>query len=87
MEDRQDNMKNDKNDKSKRPGDESIFDQFYDMSSVQSSTDMTGLVPRPPLTGADAESYSQIHGIPIPGDPPRKRKEKRERPDEPQSRG
>ncbi len=76
-----------KNDKNKRSGEERIFDQFYDMSSVQSSTEMTGLVPTPPQSEADAESYSQIHGMPIPGDPPRKRKEKKEHPDHPQLGG
>lgn len=72
-----------KNNKTPGPRDHRIYEDFYDATSVQSSTDMTGAVPTPPITENDAESYSQLQGMPIPGDPPRKRIEKKEYPDEP----
>ena len=70
-------------DKNYRPIDDRIYEEFYDMKSVMSSTEMTGLTPTPPLSEEDAESYSEIHGMPVPGDPPRKHREKKENPDEP----
>jgi len=42
------------------------IEQFYDTQSVQSSTEMTGLTPTPPVTEDEAESYSEIHGMPVP---------------------
>ncbi|MEA4895862.1 MAG: hypothetical protein VB064_11470 [Oscillospiraceae bacterium] len=63
--------------------DDRIYQDFYDMNSVMSTTEMTGLTPTPPITEEDAEAYSEIHGMPVPGDPPRKRPERKENPDEP----
>ena len=72
-----------KKDKYPNPDNDRIFDQFYDMTSVQSTTEMTGLTPTPPITEEDAISYSGLHGMPVPGDPPQKRQDKKENPDEP----
>ena len=69
--------------KKHRPIDDRIYEEFYDMKSVMSSTEMTGLTPTPPLSEDDAESYSEIHGLPVPGDPPKKRPEPKENPDVP----
>ncbi|MFB0919389.1 MAG: hypothetical protein QMB62_00680 [Oscillospiraceae bacterium] len=70
-------------DKKRRPIDDRIYENFYDTNSVMSTTEMTGLTPTPPLSEDDAESYSEIHGMPVPGDPPRKRPEPKENPDVP----
>ncbi len=63
--------------------DDRIYDEFYDLKSVMSTTDMTGLTPTLPLSEENAESYSEIHGMPVPGDPPRKKREKNDPPEEP----
>ena len=63
--------------------DDRIYEEFYDMKSVMSTTDMTGLTPTPPLTEEDSESYSEIHGMPVPGDPPKKKRGKNDPPEEP----
>ena len=42
------------------------IEQFYDTQSVQSTTEMTGLTPTPPMSEDEAESYSEIHGMPVP---------------------
>lgn len=39
-------------------------DKFYDMGPVVSSTDCTGLIPTPPASEAEAESYAEIFNIP-----------------------
>ncbi|PKM74012.1 MAG: hypothetical protein CVU91_02935 [Firmicutes bacterium HGW-Firmicutes-16] len=70
-------------DKNHRPIDDRIYEDFYDLRSVMSTTEMTGLTPTPPLSEEDAESYSEIQGMPVPGDPPKKEREKKVIPDEP----
>lgn len=45
-------------------------EQYYDTTSIESTTEMTGAMPTPPLTESEEESYSEIHGMPIPGDVP-----------------
>lgn len=41
-------------------------DQYYDTKSIESSTEMTGLTPTPPLSEDEEESYSEINGLPNP---------------------
>ncbi len=41
-----------------------IFDRYNCMNSVQSSTEMTGLTPTPPMSEDEEESYSEIQSIP-----------------------
>ena len=41
-------------------------EQYYDTKSVESSTEMTGLTPTPPLSEDEEESYSEINGMPSP---------------------
>ena len=41
-----------------------IFDQFYDLTSVESATGLTGMTPALPRTRAELESYEEICGIP-----------------------
>lgn len=41
-------------------------DKFYDVETVVSSGDSTGLVPTPPKSENEAESYSDILNIPQP---------------------
>ncbi len=43
-------------------------DKFFDPNIVVSSTDCTGLIPSPPLSEDEAESYAEIYDIPHPGD-------------------
>ncbi|MCX7715068.1 MAG: hypothetical protein N2171_05015 [Clostridia bacterium] len=38
--------------------------KFFDTDSVASATDCTGLIPTPPVSDAQAESYTQLHSIP-----------------------
>ncbi len=45
-------------------------EQYYDTTSIESSTEMTGFMPTPPITENEAESYSELHGMPIPSDVP-----------------
>lgn len=63
--------------------DDRIYEEFYDLKSVSSSTEMTGLTPTPPLSEEDAESYCEIHGMPVPGDPPKKKRGKNDPPEDP----
>lgn len=51
-------------------------EQYYDTTSIESSTEMTGAMPTPPLSEAEEESYSEIHGMPISGDAPRDTKKR-----------
>ena len=51
-------------------------EQYYDTMSVESSTEMTGIMPTPPLSEAEEESYSEINGMPIPSDMPRDTKKR-----------
>ncbi|NCB74331.1 MAG: hypothetical protein EOM51_06290 [Clostridia bacterium] len=52
-------------------------EQYYDTSSVESSTGMTGLTPTPPLSDEEEESYSDIYGMPTPSTLHKSRKKKK----------
>ena len=41
--------------------------------TVAASTDLTGLVQKPPSDEAEAESYEELHNISLPNVPDRKR--------------
>jgi hypothetical protein len=41
-------------------------DDFFDIETVVSSTECTGLIPTPPLSVAESESYTEIYDIPRP---------------------
>ncbi len=41
-------------------------DSFFDTDTVASSTECTGLIPAPPLSDEEAESYTDIYSIPKP---------------------
>lgn len=41
-------------------------DKFYDVEQVVSSNDCTGLVPTPPKSESEAESFSDLMNIPQP---------------------
>ena len=41
-------------------------DRFYDIESIVSTNDCTGLVPTPPKSEYEAESYSDLLNIPQP---------------------
>jgi hypothetical protein len=41
-------------------------DYFFDMNTVASTTECTGLIPTPPVSEFEAESYTDIYGIPQP---------------------
>ncbi len=43
-------------------------DKFYDMGSVASASDCTGLIPSPPANEGEAESYAELYNIPQPTD-------------------
>lgn len=45
-------------------------EQYYDTNSIQSSTEMTGFMPTPPVSEAEEEAYSELSGMPISGDVP-----------------
>ena len=45
-----------------------IYDQFYNLNSVSSATELTGLIPSLPHTEFEAESYEQVYGVPVPSD-------------------
>ena len=38
-------------------------DRFYNFDTVASATDCTGLIPTPPLSESEAESYGEIYKI------------------------
>lgn len=46
---------------------EEIFDQFYDLNSVASTTELTGMVAALPQSNEEVESYANIQGIPRQG--------------------
>ena len=54
----------------KRPKREDIYYQFYDLQSVQSNTELTGLTPSLPLSDDVAASFGEIYGMPIPDNLP-----------------
>jgi hypothetical protein len=41
-------------------------DKFYDVESVASCNDCTGLMPTPPKSEAEAESYGDLSNVPTP---------------------
>lgn len=53
-----------------KPKREDIYYQFYDLKSVQSTNELTGLTPSLPLSDDDVASYSDIYGMPITDDLP-----------------
>ena len=44
-------------------------DKFYEMGSVASASDCTGLIPTPPTSESEAESYAELLNIPQPTEP------------------
>lgn len=44
----------------------SNYDKFLDQNTVASSTECTGLIPTPPMSVDEAESYNEIYDIPQP---------------------
>jgi hypothetical protein len=50
---------------------EDFFDQmFFDQEQVVSATECTGLIPTPPQSAEQAESYAQLYHIPQSKDQP-----------------
>lgn len=45
-----------------------IYEQFYNLKSVASASELTGLMPALPMSEDSAASYSQLYGTPIPTD-------------------
>ncbi len=43
-----------------------ILDQYYEIGSVASSTDCTGLMYAPPVSEEELDSYSEINLMPKP---------------------
>lgn len=41
-------------------------DGYLDPEDVVSGTECTGLIPTPPITEAEAESYAQLYTVPKP---------------------
>ena len=54
-------------------------DLYFDLDSVASTTECTGLIPTPPESEAQAESYTDIYAIPRPDKPAIKKKNKKNR--------
>jgi len=52
--------------KNKKMRPKSDDDKFFDLDIVVSSTECTGLIPTPPLSVAETESYTEIYDIPQP---------------------
>lgn len=44
-------------------------DTLFDLDTVASATECTGLVPTPPITENEAESYTDLYSIPQPDGP------------------
>ena len=44
-------------------------DELYDMNTVASATECTGLIPTPPSNEGEAEAYTDIYSIPQPQSP------------------
>ena len=40
--------------------------EYLEDDMVAASTDLTGLIPTPPADEAEAESYADIHKVPVP---------------------
>lgn len=45
-----------------------IYYQFYNMKSVESAGELTGLVPSAPENGYDLAAYAELEGTPVPTD-------------------
>ncbi len=43
-----------------------IYDQFYNLKSVASYTELTGLTPALPMTQEEVGAYEQIYSMPVP---------------------
>ena len=43
-----------------------LEDDLYDMNTVASATECTGLIPTPPGNDSEAEAYTDIYNIPQP---------------------
>lgn len=43
-------------------------DKLIDSDNVASATECTGLIPTPPISEEEAESYTEIYNIPQPKD-------------------
>lgn len=41
-------------------------DDLYDLNTVASSMECTGLIPTPPVSESEAESYTDLYNIPQP---------------------
>lgn len=52
------------NDKKLRP--ESDIDKIIEPDIVVSSTEATGMIPTPPMSEAEAKSYTEIYDVPQP---------------------
>ncbi len=46
--------------------DDDIYEQFYDLKSVASTTELTGLTPSLPVSRNEIGAYEQIYGVPVP---------------------
>jgi hypothetical protein len=44
---------------------EEIFEQYYDLNSVASMTELTGSIPSLPQSEEELESYNKIQSMPI----------------------
>ena len=43
-------------------------EELFDSDNVASATECTGLIPPPPISEEEAESYTEIYNIPQPED-------------------
>lgn len=43
-------------------------EELFDSDNVASATECTGLIPTPPISEEEAESYTEIYNIPQPED-------------------
>lgn len=41
-----------------------IYDQFYNLKSVESAEGLTGLVPTAPKSGDELSAYAELEGMP-----------------------
>lgn len=49
-------------------------DLFFEIDSVSSATECTGLMPTPPANQAEADFYTDLYAVPTPAPQPPKRK-------------
>lgn len=52
--------------KNKKLRPESDIDKVIEPHIVVSSTEATGMIPTPPMSEAEAKSYTEIYGVPQP---------------------